>query len=103
MAEGAGPLNAYADDFIPLIEGIHAWTERRHWFAHGFLVFTQDKKGQHLFEFRRYEQQEKGLTLLTWLATINDLQDAVDAINRYCTAFVALHRRIYLDLKIEEK
>ncbi|QOG17541.1 hypothetical protein [Bradyrhizobium sp. SEMIA] len=101
MAESNGPLNAYSSEIVPLIEGIYAWTERRHWFAHGFLIFTKDAQNRHLFEFRRYEQRGDGLTLCTWLATVNDLQDAVDAINRYCQAFVELHRRIYLELGVE--
>jgi hypothetical protein len=102
MAESGGLLNAYADEFLPLIENIGNWTERRHWLAHGFLIFTQDEQKRHLFEYRRYEQRDDGLVLLQWQATIDDLQDAVDAIGRYTQAFVALCRRIYLDLKIEE-
>jgi hypothetical protein len=38
MAEASGPLNAYAGDFLPLIENIGIWSERRHWFAHGFMI-----------------------------------------------------------------
>src|SRR5882762_8380956 len=41
MAEGSGPFNAYADEFIPLIENIGNWGERRHWFAHGFLILSR--------------------------------------------------------------
>jgi hypothetical protein len=103
MAEGSGPLNAYADDFLPLIENIGSWSERRHWLAHGFLIFSKDDVGRHLFEFRRYEQREDGFVLLQWFATVDDLQNAVDAINRYASAFVALYRRIYLELGIEQK
>ena len=33
--------------------------------------------------------------------TVDDLQDASDAINRYCSAFVALHQHIYRELSIE--
>jgi hypothetical protein len=47
MAEGRGPLNAYADEFVPLIENVGTWTERRHWFAPGFMIFTQDAKKRH--------------------------------------------------------
>jgi hypothetical protein len=103
MAEGSGPLNAYADDFLPLIENIGAWSDRRHWLAHGFLTVYTDPNGRHAFGFRRYEQQEDGLVLRQWFATVDDLQNAVDAVNRYCSAFVALCRRIYLELGIEEK
>jgi hypothetical protein len=102
MAEASGPLNAYADEFVPLIENITAWSERRHWLAHGFLIFKKGRQGGHLFEFRRYEQQNNGLMLLEWHATINDLQDAVDAINMYAHAFVRLQGRIYLDLGLEK-
>jgi hypothetical protein len=44
---------------------------------------------------------EQWLTLLQWFATIGDLEDAAAAINRYCQAFVALHEKIYSELKIE--
>jgi hypothetical protein len=101
MAESDGPLNGYAADFVPLIEALVNWRERRHWFAHGFMILFRDPKGAHAFEFRRYEQIDGKLALLQWFATISDLEDAVAAINRYCQAFVALHEKIYLELKIE--
>jgi hypothetical protein len=100
MAESTGPLNAYAGDFLPLIENIGNWSERRHWLAHGFMTMFTAPDGAHAFEFRRYEQQADRLVLLQWFASVDDLQNAVDAINRYCSAFVALHHRIYLELKI---
>ncbi|CUT14359.1 hypothetical protein BF49_5439 [Bradyrhizobium sp.] len=103
MADASGPLNAYADDFLPLIENIGFWSERRHWFAHGFLTIHTYAHGKHAFEFRRYERRDGGLALLKWIADIDELQNAADAINRYCSAFVALHRRIYLELGIENE
>ena len=42
MAEGSGPLSPYADDLLPLIENIGAWTERRHWLTHGFMTMFTD-------------------------------------------------------------
>ncbi|MBR1213968.1 hypothetical protein [Bradyrhizobium sp. JYMT SZCCT0180] len=43
MAEATGPLNVYADEFVPLIENIGNWCERRHWLAHGFMaVYTAE-------------------------------------------------------------
>jgi hypothetical protein len=102
MAATDGPLRAYADDLVPFLESMNIWTERRHWFAHGFLIFTRDKKGRHVFEFRRYEQQGEDLVLLQWFPTIDAIRDAADGINRFCQAFVALHERIYTELKIEE-
>ena len=103
MAEASGPLNAYADEFLPLIENIGFWRERRHWFAHGFMTMFIGRDGNHAFEFRRYEQRDDDLALLQWYASMEELQDAVDAINRYCIAFVALHARIYLELGIENE
>src|SRR3954467_2057167 len=91
MAEGLGRLNAYADDFLPLIENIGFWSERRHWFAHGFMTIFTSPDGKHACEFRRYEQQGDRLVLLQWYATVEQLKDAADAINRYCSAFVALY------------
>jgi hypothetical protein len=102
MAESNGALNQYAEDLVPLLDHLTNWSERRHWLAHGFLTFISDKKGNHLFEFRRYVQEDGGkLVLMTWQATIDDLQDAADAINRYCTAFVELYERIYREQKLE--
>ena len=101
MAESNGPLNRYAEEFVPLIEHISDWSERRHWFAHGFITFWMDRKEQHVFEFRRYEERDGRLQLLQWFASIDDMQNAVDAINRYCQAFVELHARIYSDLGLE--
>lgn len=101
MAESDGPLNDYAADFVPLIEAIVDWSERRHWLAHGFMTLFRDPSGAHAFEYRRYEQVDGELVLLQWFATIGDLEDAVAAINRYCQAFLALHEKIYLELKIE--
>jgi hypothetical protein len=102
MATGSGPLNAYADDFLPLIENVGAWSDRRHWFAHGFQIMYTDPEGRHSFELRRYEQEEDGrFALLQWFATVEEMQNSVDAINRYATAFVALCHRIYLDLGLE--
>ena len=102
MAESEGPLNHYADEFLPLIECIGNWSERRHWFAHGFMTVFRDREGRHAFEFQRYEERDGKIAVLKWLTTIDGLEDAAAAINRYCQAFVALHERIYLDLKIDE-
>jgi hypothetical protein len=102
MAGADGPLNRYADDFLPLIEGINSWSERRHWFAHGFLTVIRDPKDQVVFEFRRYEQQGEDLILSSWTASVDALQDAADSINFYCKAFVALHQRIYSELGLED-
>jgi hypothetical protein len=102
MAESAGPLNKYADDLVPLIDNIATWTERRHWLAHGFLILNLGREGTHQFEFRRYVQDGDKFDLRIWRATIDDLQNAADAINRYTMAFVALHERIYREQGLEE-
>lgn len=104
MAEGSGPLSPYADELLPLIEHMDTWTERRHWLAHGFMTMFLDPTGKHAFEFRRYEQRaNEKLGLHQWFVAVEDLKDAVDAIGRYCSAFVALHQRIYRELGIEQK
>jgi hypothetical protein len=102
MAEGGGPLSPYADELLPMIENITTWTDRRHMLAHAFMTMFTDPSGKHAFEFRYYEQPPDGgkLQLKHWFVTIDDLQNASDAINRYCSAFVDLHRRIYQELNI---
>jgi hypothetical protein len=102
LAEGDGPLSPYADELVPMIENLSAWMERRHMLAHGFQRMFTDPSGKHAFEFRYYEPPTDGgtLQLKYWFVTIDELQNAADAINRYCSAFVALHQRIYLELDI---
>ena len=99
MTEGNGPLSAYAGELLPMIENIGSWTERRNFMAHGFMTMFTDPSGKHCFKFRYYEAQGDGLIFHQWFATADDLQDA-DAINRCCSAFVALHQRIYSELGI---
>jgi hypothetical protein len=65
------------------------------------MTMYTDPDGRHAFEFCRFEQQEDGLALLQWFASVDDLQNAVNAIGRYRSAFVNLHARIYLELGIE--
>jgi hypothetical protein len=65
------------------------------------MTVIRDRKDQVVFEFRRYEEQGDELTLLSWTASIDAIHDAADSINYYCKAFVALHHRIYAELKIE--
>lgn len=101
MAEKGGRLDAYADEFVPLIEGITGWSDRRHWFAHGFLTVAHSKSGYHAFELRRYVQEEGKYRLIKWIADIDELENAASSINVYCIAFVALYRRIYTELDIE--
>jgi hypothetical protein len=75
---------------------------RRHWLAHGFLILKLGREGTHQFEFRRYVQQHGDkFDLTSWRATIDDLQNAADAINRYTIAFVAIHERIYREQALE--
>src|SRR5882757_3694421 len=57
MAATDGPLSAYSDDLLPFLQSMDTWRERRHWFAPGFLTFVRDPKDRHVFEFRRYEEQ----------------------------------------------
>ena len=103
MAEQKGRLNAYADDFVPLISHIHTYSDRRHWLVHGFMTVITDPKGMNLIELRRYELEagEAKPSDLRWIVTLGDLQDAAEAITMYAQAFVVLHSRIYKDLKLD--
>jgi hypothetical protein len=103
MANGDGLLNKYQADFVPLLDHLIEWTERRHWLAHGFMEILHDRKGHHAIRFRRYIQEKEGSSRLAfWTITVPDLENTVSAINFYCIAFVRLCSRIYLEQGLEE-
>jgi len=69
------------------------------WFF--FAIFT-DHADKFALRFRLYDQEEDNrLCLKQWFVTLDDLQNDVEAITRYCAAFVGLCHRIYADLKLQ--
>jgi len=99
MAESGGALNAYADEFVPMIESFIDRSHIRHWLAHGFLILITDKAGNHLLSYRRYLDDAQSLT--TWECTLEFLEKEAASITIYAQNFVKLHKRIYLDLGLE--
>ena len=100
MAGSGGPLNAYADEFIPLLNSLVERSDVRHWLAHGFMELTVDRAGNHLLSYRRYLDDAERLTI--WQCTLSHMQDEVDSITVYTNNFLRLCRRIYQELGLEE-
>jgi hypothetical protein len=75
----------------------------RHFMAHGFLSLTTDKKGNHQFEFLRYERQGEGdFQLLQGKTEVARLRAMADHIMEYTDRAVDLCRRIYLEKGLEK-
>jgi hypothetical protein len=80
------------------------YDEIRHFVAHGFLSLTTDRKGNHQFEFLRYQREGEGrFTLLSAKTTVERLRQAADDIGQYVSHVVRLFEKIYREKKLEPK
>src|SRR6266849_6508701 len=73
----------YKDELNQLCNELLEYDELRHFMSHGFLTLTTDKKGNHEFEFLRYQREAEGsFTLLSARTSVPRLRQAVDDITR---------------------
>jgi hypothetical protein len=72
--------------------------------THGFLSLTVDRKGNHQFEFLRYQREGEGkFTLLRGTTTIERLRQATNDIGEYVSHVIRLFERIYREKRLEPK
>ena len=70
--------------------------------THGFLSLEVDKRGNHKFEFLRYQRESSGqFNLLSADTTIERLREAANDITDYVSNTVRLFERIYREQKLE--
>jgi hypothetical protein len=103
IAERDG-YQVYKDELNRMCEELLLYDQIRHFMTHGFLSLTVDRKGNHQFEFRRYQRDGEGeYTLLSVKATIELLRQAADDIGQYVSHVIRLFERIYREKKLEPK
>jgi hypothetical protein len=103
IAEREG-YEVYRDELDGVCEELLQYDEIRHFMTHGFLSLTTDRKGNHQFEFLRYQRDGEGkFTLLSGKTTIERLRQAADDIAHYVSNVIRLFERIYREKKLEPK
>jgi hypothetical protein len=103
IAEREG-YEVYKDELDHVCEDLLRYDEIRHFMAHGFLSLTIDGKGNHQFEFLRYQRDGEGkFILLSGKTTIERLREAADDIGQYVSHVIRLFERIYREKKLEPK
>jgi hypothetical protein len=82
IAERKG-YDIYKEELDSVCEELLLYDDIRHFMTHGFLSLTTDKKGNHQFEFLRYQRDGEGkFTLLSAKTTIERLRQAADDIGK---------------------
>jgi hypothetical protein len=103
IAEREG-YEVYKDELNCICDELHGFDEMRHFMTHAFLRLTTDRKGNHQFEFLRYQREGEGkFTLLRGTITVERLREAADDIEQYVTHVLRLFERIYREKKLEPK
>jgi hypothetical protein len=103
IAEREG-YEIYKDDLERVCAELLQYDELRHFIAHGFLSLTLDRKGNHQFEFLRYQRESEGkFTMLRATTTIERLRQAAEDIVEYVSHAIRVFERIYREKKLEPR
>lgn len=93
----------YKKELEEICDQLLKYDEIRNFMAHGFLSLIVDRKGNHQFEFLRYERREEGkFDLMQGKTEVARLREAANDITGYTERAVNLFRRIYLDKQLEK-
>src|SRR5262245_24406041 len=99
---GRNGYEAYKEDLDRTCDELLRYDELRHFMAHGFLILTTDMKGNHEFEYRRYQREGDGkFTLVTFKTTVEQLRQAVGEMTKYVSNALTLFKKIYPEQKLE--
>lgn len=101
IAEREG-YEIYKEELDRLCAELLQYDELRTFMAHGFLTLTTDPKGNHQFEFLRYQREGDGkFTLMSAKTMVSRLREAAHDITEYVGSAVKLFERIYREKKLE--
>lgn len=101
IAERSG-YEIYKEDLTKVCDELLEYDELRNFMAHGFMILTTDKKGQHELEYRLYQREDReSFNLVTIKTTVPYLRNAVEKITLYVQHAVEVFRRIYTEKKLE--
>ncbi|MGL9621446.1 hypothetical protein QRQ56_25860 [Bradyrhizobium sp. U531] len=93
----------YRDELAQICDNLLAYDEMRNLMAHGFLMLTTDKKGQHKFDMMLYQREGEGkFNRLDVETNIERLRASADHIVEYVKRAVALFSKIYSEKKLEQ-
>jgi hypothetical protein len=92
----------YREELEQVCDELMRYDDLRHFMAHGFLSLTTDKKGNHQFEFLRYQREAPGkFNLLSAKTDIVRLRQAVEEISDYVSRVIRLFQRVYREKSLE--
>jgi hypothetical protein len=81
----------YKEELDRVCAELLQYDELRTFMAHGFLTLTTDLKGNHQFEFLRYQREGDGkFTLMSARTTVSRLREAAHDITEYVGSAVEL-------------
>ena len=92
----------YKEELERICEELLQYDDLRHFMTHGFLSLATDGKGNHQFEFLRYNRNGEGkFTLISATTSIERLRQAKDHIQQYVSHVIRLFERIYREKELE--
>jgi hypothetical protein len=92
---------AYRDDLVKVCDDLLQYDEMRNIMAHGFMMLTVDKQGNHVFDMMMYRRSGDKFDRLEVQTTVERMQMASDDIIAYVQDAVRLFSRIYLEKRLE--
>jgi hypothetical protein len=103
LAAASGPLSAYADDVLALVDRISAYEDTRHFIAHGQMVVSTQDTAPAPIMFRMYRRGKKDMPeeYGTIQTDADQLANLGREIAEYSHQMVTLFERIYRKLSLD--
>lgn len=92
---------AYRDELNAICDRLAAFEDVRHFLAHGFMTLHVDKKKQHQFQYRMYQNDHDSFVQMGGTTTIEQLRQAAEDITSFVEHAMALFKQIYSEQKLE--
>jgi hypothetical protein len=97
-----GPLVAYTDDLLTLVDRLSAYEELRHFMAHGLMVVGVRETAPAPIIFRMYRKAAKSPEEYGLIQTNADqLTEAAHEVGEYARQMATLIARIFQELSLE--
>jgi hypothetical protein len=102
LAEGPGPVSAYANDLLPLVARLSDYEDFRHFIAHGLMVVSTRKTATAPIIFRMYRKAPKTPEEYGAIESDADqLRKVSHEISEYARQIATLVARIVQELSLE--
>jgi hypothetical protein len=100
IAERSG-YEVYKDELEAVCDELLKYDELRNFMAHGFLVVSTDKKGNHLLEYQMYQRAGENFQHVMIQTDLAKLRIAANDVTCYVERAVLLFGRIYIEKGLE--